>query len=238
MFRHVQGNCNKRDDDPPSDGGGLRDILSLVSEGSNPDSSLSSIYFSCVSAQNAQNKGRGSNIIHLADLAQRRSSSGTGGGSSSSTTAPHPVGVSIGTKEGRSSDSTTKTDNGKVPSPAHVKKAVKKFVEQGVRGRDISLMRRDGSYIDGIFKLSRQVDFFEIVTAGKMCEVMTHRIEVTDIGAAATGGTSVIIELVDGRVLTIDLATGPTAKDAFREAENWGLCLQMFAEEASKRRRH
>jgi len=109
-----------------------------------------------------------------------------------------------------------------------------------VRGRRIEALRRDGKIQPVLFRLSRQVDAFEIAPEGGRSSHTVHLTEVacvyrgndaraqSDLASEVPGldGHCAVVDLHDGRCLTFRF---PEA-----EAETFTLCMQIFVNEVQR----
>lgn len=150
--------------------------------------------------------------------------------------------------EGTSGSRSQASGSGGGPSqdPDVIKKTVKAFVEAGVRGRRLEVLRRDGQLQQVTFRLSRQVDSFEIAPEGGRT---SHTVSLNEVAAVYTGddvraqgelaaslpgldGNTAVVDLCDGRCLAFRfLEASPR-----REAETFAHCMQIFAQEVSRER--
>ncbi|CAK9028969.1 unnamed protein product [Durusdinium trenchii] len=116
------------------------------------------------------------------------------------------------------------------------------FVELGVRGRKALVLRGDGRTQEVLFRLSRQVDSFEIGPEG----VRGHRVPLTEVSAVYTGNslqakelttpgldaTCAVVDLTDGRSLMLRFPVETSAQAA--EAQIFAHCMQIFVNEVRR----
>lgn len=220
-----------------------RDALSKISEGSNEAGSVtSSHYFSVTSSA----------------LASRATPVGGAGASRDFLTTVGALRLSPQPEEqpetqrpasGTSSSSVTSVPGGSSSNQdaETLRKTVKAFVEAGVRGRRLEVLRRDGQPQVVTFKLSRKVDSFEIETqAGRP----SHTIGLNEVAAVFVGADKqlqvdlaaslpgldencAVVDLVDGRCLAFRF---PHNGHGSREADIFASCMQIFANEVSRER--
>lgn len=242
----------------------VHDELSCITEGSNEAGSVASTYFSAASASLVNSYADGSSreqINKAGRLPQRHD----GGAAALGDCAGMACGRSSGSRGGRvraagyvcgSTPSSTvfqRPDD----DPAALRSIIRAFVEAGVRGRRLEVLRRDGESQRATFRLSRQVDAFEISGEGAKSGHTVRLAEVvavflgTDPRAGAQGlddlmpglgADCVVVDLRDGRCLALRLPVDVEAppKDAAAAtalgAEAFVHCLQLFARELQRER--
>lgn len=153
-------------------------------------------------------------------------------GTSLSSTAP-PAGTAAGSFAAQVAE-----------DPELLRRTVKAFVEAGVRGRRVEVLRRDGRIQPVVFRLSRQVDAFEVAAEAG---TSSHVIGLVDVLAVYTGDDAraqgelaaslpgldqhcAVVDLRDGRCLAFRFP------DAARrqEAATFAHCMQIFADEVRR----
>ncbi|CAE7234225.1 unnamed protein product, partial [Symbiodinium pilosum] len=125
--------------------------------------------------------------------------------------------------------STPSVTSSSLEDQAALREIVKAFVEIGVRGRLVEALRGDGRPQPVVFRLSREVDAFEIgPEAGR-----GHRVALTEVSAVYTGcsprakelaatmpgldASCAVVDLTDGRCLSLRFPVdrgGPEAQTA------------------------
>eukprot|EP00927_Polykrikos_kofoidii_P039551 TRINITY_DN33913_c0_g1_i1.p1 TRINITY_DN33913_c0_g1~~TRINITY_DN33913_c0_g1_i1.p1 ORF type:complete len:278 (+),score=42.72 TRINITY_DN33913_c0_g1_i1:86-919(+) len=244
MARRMLADC---DDDPLFAKSTLRqrDALSRISEGSSEAGSVTSTYFSVGSgAKNSLGSGSGNQPsggreFLTAAGAIRLSVPQADRGSGAYTSAK----LAVTTASSGSASSAVKAQVAE-PQSEDLRKTVRAFVEAGVRGRRLEVLRRDGQIQTVIFSLSRQVDSFEIsLESGRS----SHVVRLENISSVYTGDdvrasgelhdalpgldeSCAVIDLNDGRSLAFRFLEA----DARREAVVFGRCMQLFASEVSR----
>jgi len=121
---------------------------------------------------------------------------------------------------------------------------VKAFVESGVRGRHLEALRRNGLPQQVLFRLSRQVDAFEIIASeGSRA---SHVVSFKEVASVCTGddgciqkdlaaclpgldGSCAVVDLRDGRCLTLRFPRGGES-----EATDFVQCARLFASEVQR----
>jgi len=241
----------------------VRDNLSRISEGSNEAPSVtSSAYYSLQSSVSglsppvvrvtARGGGGGGGADTAAATAQQQGSAGLPsrpvdrafhtsagplrlppGQSRSTRAAAAPSTSSCGSQS-------LATPQGNVEA---LRQTVKAFVESGVRGRIIEALRQNGQTQLICFRLSRDVDAFEIAPEGAAASHTVRLLEVASVytGAAALAqggdfvsslpgldGRCAVVDLKDGRCLTFRFPEGQ------EEAETFAACMQIFANEVQR----
>ncbi|CAE7304917.1 SMT3 [Symbiodinium natans] len=164
------------------------DTLSRISEGSNEAGSVVSSYFSAISgAVGAGSAGR----VGPADLLK----------------AALRTPAKADKCAVRSSPSVTGSSGPE--DQAALREVVKAFVEIGVRGRLVEALRGDGRAQPVVFRLSREVDAFEIgPEPGR-----GHRVALNEVSAVYTGSSERAKELttmpgLDASCAVVHLADG------------------------------
>eukprot|EP00746_Dinoflagellata_sp_MGD_P018020 gnl/MRDRNA2_/MRDRNA2_141700_c0_seq1.p1 gnl/MRDRNA2_/MRDRNA2_141700_c0~~gnl/MRDRNA2_/MRDRNA2_141700_c0_seq1.p1 ORF type:complete len:273 (+),score=54.90 gnl/MRDRNA2_/MRDRNA2_141700_c0_seq1:52-819(+) len=126
-------------------------------------------------------------------------------------------------------------------NPEFLKKLVKEFVETGVRGRKLEVLRRDGRAQSAMFRLERQLDAFEVAPEGAS---KIHRVRLSEVAAVHIGDdpevqesfakdlpgvdrSCALLALFDGRCLTFRFME-------VGDAERFKLCMKLFADEVQR----
>jgi len=171
------------------------DTLSRISEGSNEAGSVVSSYFSAIS--------------------------GAVGGGSAGRIGPGDLlkaALRTPAKDKCAVRSSASVPGSNLEDQAAFREIVKAFVEIGVRGRLVEALRGDGRAQPVVFRLSREVDAFEIgPEPGR-----GHRVALTEVSAVYTGSSERAKELattmpgLDASCAVVDLADG-------RSAHSWHL---------------
>merc|ERR1719171_2412356 len=121
-----------------------------------------------------------------------------------------------------------------------LRKTVKAFVESGVRGRRIEALRRDGKTQPVMFRLSRQVDAFEIAPEGGRASHTVHLTEVASVyrgnDARAQSDLASSLPGLDAHCAVVDLRDGRclTFRFPVAEAETFAQCMQIFVNEVQR----
>merc|ERR1712125_211317 len=110
----------------------------------------------------------------------------------------------------------------------------------GVRGRRLEALRRDGQVQSVLFRLSRQVDAFEIAPeSGKA----SHTIRLTEVVGIYSGNDArtqqdlaCSLPGLDAQCAVVDLRDGRCLTFRFPEAEakTFVLCMQIFVNEVQR----
>jgi hypothetical protein len=114
-------------------------------------------------------------------------------------------------------------------SPAEVKKLVKDFVRQMVKGRDMGVLRVDGAVKPVLCRLSRELDVLKI-KAGEQ----TRKVPLAEVDRVCFGAEELsdLETPLDECCSTLELATdGECISFKFPErkaAELFTLCMQLF----------
>lgn len=228
----------------------VRDNLSRISEGSNEAGSLASSggYYSAVSGShrspNLQVKGpagvdraflTAAGVMRLAP----RPSSGDAARHPTGGAGTPPVAASLelcpGAANSRGSGSSDQEENDDL-----LRRTVKAFVESGVRGRRIEALRRDGKTQPVMFRLSRQVDAFEITPEGGRASHTVHLTEVASVyrgnDARAQSDLASSLPGLDAHCAVVDLRDGRclTFRFPVAEAETFAQCMQIFVNEVQR----
>mmetsp|Transcript_126912 Transcript_126912/g.206401 ORF Transcript_126912/g.206401 Transcript_126912/m.206401 type:complete len:251 (+) Transcript_126912:67-819(+) len=217
----------------------VRDNLSKVSEGSNEDGSInSSTYFSAASGSHRSPNTQGGpaavgdraflTVAGAVRLPRSERSPSSDASQSKDSGGSRPA------------SSTPREDSAEI-----LRKTVKAFVESGVRGRRIEALRRDGRAQPVVFRLSRQVDAFEITPEGGLT---AHTVNLTEVACVYTGDDAraqsdlathlpglnrhcAVVDLHDGRCLTFRFPSEGGHGVATVEAETFAQCMQIFVNE-------
>lgn len=209
---------------PPLNGS---EQLSRISEGSDERSAASS-YYSAVSGALSSSRQTPKAGMHATGSLDRQFC--TAAGAIRLPQAAPSGGSSAGARP-----------SGPVPPPNPGRPTldmVRAFVEAGVRGRALEVLRRSSEHPwrPMLFKLRRQVDAFEMVSVGDGGSASVQLVDVTRVNFGGTrevalapedAPRAVVMELRDGRCLGFRLPS-PAEADAF------GSCLQLLADEARR----
>eukprot|EP00440_Ansanella_granifera_P073276 gb/GFBE01079514.1/.p1 GENE.gb/GFBE01079514.1/~~gb/GFBE01079514.1/.p1 ORF type:complete len:240 (+),score=32.27 gb/GFBE01079514.1/:1-720(+) len=218
------------------------DTLSRISEGSNEAGSVTSSYFSAASGCASSALGRLGKPVDAEFLAR-----------AGSLRLPAKATVrQSGMREPSSSPGTPQSNTSGnaaalLQDPAALREIVKAFVEAGVRGRRAEALRSDGRPQQVVFRLSRQVDSFEIGPEG----ARGHSVSLTEVSAVYTGdhpkaqkelaqtmpgldATCAVVDLRDGRCLTLRFPVDGEAKGHAAEAQVFAHCMQIFVNEVRR----
>mmetsp|Transcript_10215 Transcript_10215/g.16616 ORF Transcript_10215/g.16616 Transcript_10215/m.16616 type:complete len:242 (+) Transcript_10215:89-814(+) len=213
----------------------VRDNLSHISEGSNEAGSLaSSAYHSAVSGSrrtpSTMNDRQFMTAAGVMRFAPRPPSGVLATGDTRALEISAPTMPLTGAFGNSKDVLTTDADA--------LRRTVKAFVESGVRGRRLEALRRDGQVQPVTFRLSRQVDSFEIAPeSGKA----SHTVRLTEVASIYSGddarvdfdlgipgldGQCAVVDLRDGRCLTFRFPGG--------EAKTFVSCMQIFVNEVQR----
>lgn len=113
-----------------------------------------------------------------------------------------------------------------------------------MRGRRLVAMRRDGRPLPAIFRLSREVDTFELAAEGGSG---FQKVELAEIASVCSGGDeaalrdlSEVIPGLDSACAVVDLRDGRCITLRFpaaAEASTFVRCMLIFAQEVRRERR-
>jgi len=232
MARTVRPRVSSSDSEDDQLWGKPKGPLSRISEGSNE--STPSTYFSCASAQTSHAKdGSEARIDHefLTAVGKLR----LGASSSSTEDIPHrhgePQRLASGVSSARELSQQTSSADLPAKDPESLRQTVKEFVEAGVRGRRLQVLRRDGQTQKVTFRLSRRVDAFEVLPEGG---VSGRSVGLGEVSAVRSGNelpgldcSCAVVELHDSRCLALRF---PEAS----EAQSFTLCMRLFADEVRR----
>jgi len=127
-----------------------------------------------------------------------------------------------------------------------LRRIVKAFVELGVRGRRVQALRRDGQEQAVVFRLSRQVDSFEIEPEGGKASQTVDLAEVAAVYAGDDARLSAELSRalpgLDGRCAVMDLRGGkvlalrfpPELGGEATKATAFVRCMQLFVQEVQR----
>mmetsp|Transcript_27888 Transcript_27888/g.58478 ORF Transcript_27888/g.58478 Transcript_27888/m.58478 type:complete len:221 (+) Transcript_27888:64-726(+) len=200
------------------------DTLSRISEGSNEAGSVVSSYFSAIS--------------------------GAVGGGSAGRIGPGDLlkaALRTPAKDKCAVRSSASVPGSNLEDQAAFREIVKAFVEIGVRGRLVEALRGDGRAQPVVFRLSREVDAFEIgPEPGR-----GHRVALTEVSAVYTGSSErakelattmpgldascAVVDLADGRCLSLRFPVDRGGSEAqVAEAQVFAHCMQIFVNEVRR----
>lgn len=114
-------------------------------------------------------------------------------------------------------------------SSGEVKKKVKDFVRQMVKGREMSVLRADGALKPVLCALTRSLDVFKIKSGDQV-----RKLPLTEVERSIHGAPEELSDLetpLDETCATLELATAECISFKFAErraAELFTLCLQLF----------
>lgn len=150
---------------------------------------------------------------------------------------------STGSDSGRSTGGASPSADASGASPEQLKRIVKTFVEVGVRGQRIEALRPNGQPAAVTYRLSRQVDAFEIAGEGGRG---VQRVELTEVVMLCVGGPHCPPELgaavpgaADARCAFVDLRDGRCLTLRFpseQEAATFVQCMRLFVQELTRER--
>lgn len=223
-----------------------RGPLSRISEGSNE--SKTSTYFSAASGtsrpSHPNRKASGPSVREFMTAQgpmRLPLNSGTESGSRPSSSDSQEAQRTNGGIAGSHQDPQVIQDTLIRKNPEFLKKLVKEFVETGVRGRKLEVLRRDGQAQSVMFRLERQLDAFEVAPEGGRS---IHRVSMREVAAVHIGDEPevqekfakdlpgvdrnyAVLTLVDGRCLTFRFSE-------VGDADGFKLCMQLFADEVRR----
>merc|ERR1712217_676988 len=114
-------------------------------------------------------------------------------------------------------------------SPAEVKKMVKDFVRQMVKGREMGVLRADGAVKPVLCGLTRSLDVFRIKSGSE-----TRKVALSEVDRVVHGSPEDLSDLetpLDDLCSTLELDTAECISFKFAErkgAELFTLCMQLF----------
>jgi len=120
-------------------------------------------------------------------------------------------------------------------SPSEVKKMVKDFVRQMVKGREMAVLRSDGATKQVVCGLSRELDTFKM-KAGEQ----TKKVRLSEVIRIVHGpeGLADLETPLDSKCSTLELESSECISFQFaaqEAAELFTLCMQMFVDGLKKR---
>lgn len=116
-------------------------------------------------------------------------------------------------------------------SPAEVKKLVKDFVRQMVKGRDLGVLCADGAMKPVVCSISRKLDTFKIKSGDQ-----TRRVALSAVEGITHGNPDELSDLetpLDDSCSTMEIENGECISFKFAErkaAELFTLCMQLFVD--------
>lgn len=116
-------------------------------------------------------------------------------------------------------------------SPAEVKKLVKDFVRQMVKGRDLGVLCADGALKPVVCSISRKLDTFKIKSGDQ-----TRRVPLSSVENILHGNPEELNDLqtpLDDACSTMEIENGDCISFKFAErkaAELFTLCMQLFVD--------
>mmetsp|Transcript_66480 Transcript_66480/g.154488 ORF Transcript_66480/g.154488 Transcript_66480/m.154488 type:complete len:130 (-) Transcript_66480:43-432(-) len=116
-------------------------------------------------------------------------------------------------------------------SPAEVKKYVKEFVRQMIKGREMKVLRADGVLRPVKCGLSRSLDVFRI-----KCGADMRKLRLAEVQRVVHGNPEDLSDLetpLDDECSTLELASAECISFKFAErkaAELFTLCMQLFVD--------
>lgn len=120
-------------------------------------------------------------------------------------------------------------------SPAEVKKLVKDFVRQMVKGREMGVLRADGVVRPVLCGLTRSLDVFRIKSGGE-----TRKVRLAEVERVVHGDAQELSDLetpLDDACATLELESAECISFKFAErkaAELFTLCMQLFIDGQKK----
>lgn len=120
-------------------------------------------------------------------------------------------------------------------SPAEVKKMVKEFVRQMVKGREMGVLRADGALKPVLCGLTRSLDTFRIKSGTE-----TRKVRLVEVERVVHGSPDDLGDLetpLDDACSTMELETAECISFKFAErraAELFTLCMQLFVDGQKK----
>merc|ERR1719499_1000092 len=114
-------------------------------------------------------------------------------------------------------------------SPAEVKKMVKEFVRQMVKGREMGVLRADGALKPVLCGLTRSLDVFRIKSGAD-----TRKVKLSEVVRVVHGAPEDLADLetpLDDLCSTLELESSECISFKFAErkaAELFTLCMQLF----------
>jgi len=120
-------------------------------------------------------------------------------------------------------------------SPAEVKKMVKEFVRQMVKGREMGVLRGDGALKPVLCGLTRSLDTFRIKSGAE-----TRKVKLSEVERVLHGNPEELSDLetpLDDSCATLELMSSECISFKFAErkaAELFTLCLQLFIDGQKK----
>mmetsp|Transcript_15433 Transcript_15433/g.43017 ORF Transcript_15433/g.43017 Transcript_15433/m.43017 type:complete len:291 (+) Transcript_15433:74-946(+) len=266
-LRPMRRSAADEDDDDFFGRSIARDELSRISEGSREGGSLaSSTFFSAASTSLLSSAAAGPLKLALLQQQQQQQqphehsgrlgaggpslrvgvaadSAAMAGGATSAAGGVSGIVAAGGSVVGTSSGSSVCGAETAGASPEQLKRMVKAFVEAGVRGQRIEALRRDGQPTSVVFRLSRQVDAFEIAAeAGRAAQ----RVDLNEVLSICTGGSDCSAELrdampigLDARCTIVDLRDGRCLTLRFGSSQDASVfvqCMKLFVQEVVRER--
>merc|ERR1711904_706510 len=116
-------------------------------------------------------------------------------------------------------------------SPSEVKKMVKEFVRQMVKGRELGVLRADGALRPVLCGLNRSLDVFRIKSGETVRKVPLGQVERVLHGASEE--LSDLETPLDDLCATLELDSSECISFKFAErkaAELFTLCMQLFSD--------